>query len=76
MSSAATPTDPAAAAAAAATAAAAMRQFTIEAFTLLGFGLVITILRTYSRIKAVGFKHLQADDYLVWVGWVSLSIFT
>ncbi|KAI1082567.1 hypothetical protein F5B20DRAFT_578236 [Whalleya microplaca] len=76
MSSAATPTDPAAAAAAAATAAAAMRQFTIEAFTLLGFGLVITILRTYSRIKAVGFKHLQADDYLVWVGWTFYAIET
>ncbi len=63
--------DPAAAAAAAEAAAAAMRQFTIEAWTLLAFGIVVTILRTYARIKAVGVKRLQADDFLVWIGVVS-----
>lgn len=75
MSSAASSADPAAAAAAAAAAqaaaAAAMLQFTIEAWTLLSIGLVVTMLRTYARVKAVGFKGLQADDYLVWVGAVS-----
>ncbi|KAI1463532.1 uncharacterized protein F4812DRAFT_242767 [Daldinia caldariorum] len=69
MSSAAQPApDPAAAEAAAAAAAAAMRQFTIEAWTLLSIGILVTILRTYGRIKAVGLKHLQADDYLAWIG--------
>ena len=58
MSSAASSADPAAAAAAAAAAAqqaaaAAMLQFTIEAWTLLSIGLVVTMLRTYARIKAV-----------------------
>lgn len=58
-------------AAAAKAAAAALEQFTIEAWTLLGVGLTVTILRTYARVKAVGFKGLQPDDYLVWVGAVS-----
>ncbi|XXH01068.1 hypothetical protein Hte_007419 [Hypoxylon texense] len=68
MSSAAQPADPAAAAAAMAAAQAAMLQFTIEAWTLLAIGICVTILRTYARVKAVGFRRLQADDYLVWVG--------
>ncbi|OTA82176.1 hypothetical protein M434DRAFT_84918 [Hypoxylon sp. CO27-5] len=68
MSSAAQPADPAAAAAAQAAAAAAMLQFTIEAWTLLSIGIVVTMLRTYARIKAVGIRGLQADDYLAWVG--------
>lgn len=62
--------DPAAAEAAAAAAAAAMRSFTIEAWTLLAVGILITMLRTYSRIRSVGIRGLQADDYLVWVGAV------
>ena len=52
--------------AAQAAAAAAARQFNIEAFTLLGVGLTVTILRTYVRISSVGVKRLQVDDYLVW----------
>ena len=52
--------------AAQAAAAAAARQFNIEAFTLLGIGLTITILRTYVRVSSVGVKRLQVDDYLVW----------
>ncbi|PNY25230.1 Uncharacterized protein TCAP_04832 [Tolypocladium capitatum] len=58
----------AAAAAAAAAAAQAFQRFAIEAWTLLAIGLVITMLRTYSRARSVGFGGLQADDYLVWVG--------
>ena len=54
-----------------AAAAAAFRQFTIEAWTLYAFGVLVTVLRTYARITAVGIKKLRADDYLVWVGIVS-----
>lgn len=65
--------DPAAAEAAAAAAQAAMQSFTIEAWTLLTVGILFTMLRTYARVRSVGFKGLQADDYLVWVGAVSTS---
>lgn len=58
-------------AAALAAAQEALRDFTIEAFTLFSIGCLVTILRTYARIKAVGVKHLQPDDYLVWIGVVS-----
>lgn len=51
-----------------------MKSFAIEAWTLLAVGILFTMLRTYARIRAVGFKGLQADDYLVWVGVVSFSI--
>ncbi|KAL1875310.1 hypothetical protein VTK73DRAFT_10147 [Phialemonium thermophilum] len=61
------PPDPAAAAAQAA-AAAAFKEFSIEAWTLLSIGLLVTILRTYTRVRAVGFKGLQADDLLAWIG--------
>ncbi|KAK1975628.1 hypothetical protein LZ30DRAFT_753993 [Colletotrichum cereale] len=57
--------DPAAQATAAAAAEAGLR-FTIEAWTLYGISVVVTILRTYARSKAVGFRNLRADDYLVW----------
>ena len=60
--------------AAQAAAAAAARQFNIEAFTLLGVGLTVTILRTYVRISSVGVKRLQVDDYLVWFAAVRKSI--
>jgi hypothetical protein len=63
-------TDPDSAAAAAAAAAAAFQQFTIEAFTLLAIGICFTVLRTAARIKIVGIKGLQWDDFLVWVGTV------
>ena len=63
------PPDPAALAAA----QEALKKFSIEAWTLLGVGIIVTILRTYARIKFVGFKNLQPDDYLVWVGVVSIS---
>lgn len=57
-----------------AAAAAAARQFNIEAFTLLGVGLLVTILRTYVRVASVGWKRLQVDDYLVWFAAVSSSL--
>ncbi|CAG9997247.1 unnamed protein product [Clonostachys byssicola] len=47
--------------------AAAAEKLNIEVWTLLAFGILVTMLRTYARVKAVGFKGLQPDDYLVWV---------
>ncbi|GKT56430.1 hypothetical protein ColTof4_09023 [Colletotrichum tofieldiae] len=58
----------------AAAAAEASRQFTIEAWTLYGIGVVVTILRTYARAKAVGFRNFRADDYLVWVAVLFYTI--
>lgn len=45
--------------------------YMVEAFTLLGVALLITALRTYSRLRIVGIKRFEADDYLVLVGAVS-----
>ncbi|KAL8856739.1 MAG: hypothetical protein Q9178_006696 [Gyalolechia marmorata] len=39
--------------------------FTTEAFTLLGVGVTVVALRTYSRLTAVGIRKFQADDYLM-----------
>ncbi|KAL7939384.1 hypothetical protein V8C35DRAFT_326426 [Trichoderma chlorosporum] len=57
------PPDPAAQAAA----AAAFRQFTAEAFTLLSIAIAFTILRTYARVRFVGWRGLSGDDYLAWL---------
>lgn len=57
--------------AAQAAAAAAAEKFNIEAFTLLGVGLTVTILRTIARVKAVGWRNFQPDDYLAWAAAVS-----
>ncbi|CAI6336694.1 unnamed protein product [Periconia digitata] len=38
----------------------------IELWTLYAFGISFTILRTYARITAVGWRELRADDYLIW----------
>ncbi|RMY76712.1 hypothetical protein D0863_01802 [Hortaea werneckii] len=44
--------------------AAAARQFNIEVFTLLAVGILVTALRTYTRLSLVGWKKIQADDFL------------
>ncbi|RMY63172.1 hypothetical protein D0865_00005 [Hortaea werneckii] len=44
--------------------AAAARQFNIEVFTLLGVGILVTALRIYTRLSLVGWKKIQADDFL------------
>ncbi|EEU39499.1 uncharacterized protein NECHADRAFT_25451, partial [Fusarium vanettenii 77-13-4] len=51
-------------------------SFTTEAFTLLGIGLGFIILRSYARISAVGFRRLEADDYLMVVAAIAYSIET
>lgn len=62
------PDNPAAAAAKAAE--EAFRQFTIEIWTLYAVALSVTFLRTYARVKSVGFKGLGGDDLFVWIGVV------
>lgn len=42
-----------------------MDNFSIEAFTLLGVGLLVIGLRTYMRVRSVGVAGFQADDYLM-----------
>jgi hypothetical protein len=47
--------------AAQAAAATAVRKFNIEAFTLLGVGLTITIIRTFVRKSSAGVRRFQVD---------------
>ncbi|KAJ8195365.1 hypothetical protein LV164_002207 [Aspergillus fumigatus] len=47
---------------------AALHKPTVEHWTLYAIGVTLTLLRTYARVRAVGFRHLQAEDLLVWVG--------
>ncbi|KAF4337368.1 integral membrane protein PTH11 [Fusarium beomiforme] len=42
-----------------------LKAFDIEAFTLLGLALLVTVLRSCVRISTVGCRNLWADDYLV-----------
>ncbi|TRX91150.1 hypothetical protein FHL15_007938 [Xylaria flabelliformis] len=52
---------------AAAAAAAAARAFNIQLFTLYSIGVLVTVLRTYARIKAVGIRNFHGDDILIWI---------
>ncbi|KAK4100639.1 hypothetical protein N658DRAFT_486676 [Parathielavia hyrcaniae] len=61
----------AAEAAAVEAALAAARAFNITLWTLYAVGVLVTGLRTYARVKAVGWKRFEADDYLVWAAVVS-----
>lgn len=49
---------------------AAAYKATVELWTLYSFGVAVTLLRTYARVRAVGFRNLKADDYLIWVAIV------
>ncbi|KAK0715575.1 hypothetical protein B0H67DRAFT_490425, partial [Lasiosphaeris hirsuta] len=53
-----------------------MEVFVTEAFTLLGIGLLFIGLRLYVRITTVGWKDLQADDYLMVVAAIAYSVET
>ncbi|ELR07746.1 hypothetical protein VC83_02962 [Pseudogymnoascus destructans] len=44
-----------------------LRDFNTELWTLYAFGVAITSLRTFARVKAVGFRDLGADDFIVWI---------
>ncbi|KAK1836342.1 hypothetical protein QBC39DRAFT_84762 [Podospora conica] len=50
-----------------------MEAFVTEAFALLGVGLLFIGLRSYVRISTVGWKGLQADDYLMWFAAILYS---
>jgi hypothetical protein len=45
----------------------------VELWVLYALAVAFTVLRTYARISAVGFRRLQVDDYLVWVAIVSIQ---
>ncbi|KAH6679973.1 hypothetical protein F5X68DRAFT_244936 [Plectosphaerella plurivora] len=42
-----------------------MEALTAEAFTLLGVGICVVLLRTAVRARQLGIRHLQADDYFM-----------
>ncbi|KAF9871151.1 hypothetical protein CkaCkLH20_11320 [Colletotrichum karsti] len=73
MSSSDAALDPAALAAAQAAAEAA-RRMTIEAWTLYAIGMVVTFLRMFARVKAVGFRNFRADDYLAFAAAIFYTI--
>lgn len=50
-----------------------MDAFVKEAFALLSIGLLFIGLRSYVRITTVGWKGLQADDYLMWLAAILYS---
>jgi hypothetical protein len=54
--------------------AATAHQFTVEVWTLLAVAALVTMLRTYARVRSVGFKRFQPDDYLVWVALVCFTL--
>jgi len=47
-----------------------------ESFTLLSLIVVIVALRTFVRVRNVGFRGLQLDDYLMPVAAVSQPTLT
>ncbi|KAH7161786.1 hypothetical protein EDB81DRAFT_785532 [Dactylonectria macrodidyma] len=42
-----------------------LTAFASEAFTLLSIGIMIILFRTYARIRQVGVRNFEADDYLM-----------
>ncbi|KAK3987622.1 hypothetical protein QBC44DRAFT_245603 [Cladorrhinum sp. PSN332] len=53
---------------------AAARSLTITLWTLYAVGVLVTALRTYSRIQQVGLKNFDVDDYLAWVAILLYTI--
>ncbi|KAF9761040.1 hypothetical protein IL306_003981 [Fusarium sp. DS 682] len=51
-------------------------SFAAEAFTLLGIGVLIIFLRTYARIRQVGLRNFEADDYLMLLAIIPYTIET
>ncbi|KAI0539189.1 hypothetical protein GGR58DRAFT_465504 [Xylaria digitata] len=52
----------------------AVHSFYIQLWTLYSVGILVTILRTYARVKAVGIRNLRADDLLIWIAMLFYSI--
>ncbi|KAJ5684725.1 uncharacterized protein N7477_001070 [Penicillium maclennaniae] len=40
----------------------------VELWTLYSIGVSITLLRTYARCRAVGWRNLRLDDLFIWIG--------
>ncbi|PKY07657.1 hypothetical protein P168DRAFT_295382 [Aspergillus campestris IBT 28561] len=47
---------------------AALHKSTVELWLLYTIGVTLTLLRTYTRVRAGGIGHLRAEDFLVWAG--------
>ncbi|PYI01616.1 hypothetical protein BO78DRAFT_327150 [Aspergillus sclerotiicarbonarius CBS 121057] len=43
---------------------------TVQLWTLYSIGCAVTLLRTYSQCKDMGWRRLRLDDYLIWVGLI------
>ncbi|PYH94864.1 hypothetical protein BO71DRAFT_449827 [Aspergillus ellipticus CBS 707.79] len=41
---------------------------TVQLWTLYSIACAVTILRTYSQCRDIGWRRLRPDDYLIWVG--------
>ncbi|KAF2966266.1 hypothetical protein GQX73_g7302 [Xylaria multiplex] len=54
----------------------ALHSFNIQLWTLYSVGILVTVLRTYARVKAVGIRNLRADDLLIWIAMLFYSIQT
>lgn len=44
-----------------------MNSLAVEPFTLLSVCILVILFRSFARIQQVGFRRLQADDYLILV---------
>ena len=51
-------------------------DFVAEAFTLLSIGILIIFLRTYARLRQVGIRNFEADDWLMLLVIVPYTIET
>ncbi|KAF4961228.1 hypothetical protein FGADI_465 [Fusarium gaditjirri] len=51
-------------------------SFTAEAFTLLSIGILAIGLRTFARIRQVGVRNFEADDYLMLIAIIPYTIET
>jgi hypothetical protein len=49
------------------------RSSVIECWTLFGIAACIILLRTYARLKVVGWRKLQLDDFLIFLVLVTAS---
>ncbi|KAJ3508682.1 hypothetical protein NM208_g15786 [Fusarium decemcellulare] len=56
--------------------ARSVESFAAEAFTLLSVGIMVVFLRTYARLKQVGIRNFEADDYLMLLAIIPYTIET
>jgi hypothetical protein len=51
-----------------------LQQLVIETWVEYSIATIVVLLRYYTRIRMVGLRRLDYDDYLMPVAWVSDSI--